>query len=106
MVEWGIEEEGSVMIFEIMDKTGRRIRLTEKQWKHIRKDHPEIEDEMLIKNALRNPTKITSSSGSDKFYYYNYYKDRISSDRYLLAVVKYLNGDGFVITAFYVKYIR
>jgi len=33
--------------FEIVDKTGRKIRLTRKQWSHIRQDHPEIENEIL-----------------------------------------------------------
>ena len=31
-------------VFEIIDKSGRKIRLTDKQWSHIRQDHPEIEN--------------------------------------------------------------
>ena len=32
------------MIFEILDKTGRKNRLTKEQWSHIRKTHPEVEN--------------------------------------------------------------
>ncbi len=27
------------IIFETIDKTKRKLRLTEKQWKHIKQDH-------------------------------------------------------------------
>ena len=46
-------------IFEIFDKTGRKIRLTSEQWTHIRKKHPEVENPELIEEALRKPDKIT-----------------------------------------------
>ena len=32
-------------IFEVIDKTGRKIRLTKKIWSKIRKKHYEIENE-------------------------------------------------------------
>jgi len=31
-------------IFEVEDKSGRRIRLTRRQWSHIRQDHPNVEN--------------------------------------------------------------
>ena len=93
-------------IFEIIDKTGRKIRLTQKQWSHIRQDHPEIKDEELLKDVLKNPTQITQPYEGEKYYYYKYYKNRKGPDKYLMVIVKYLNGGGFVITSFYVKSIR
>jgi len=93
-------------IFEIVDKTGRKIKLTNKQWKHIRQDHPEIESEEIIKEALEKPTKITQPYEGEKHYYYRYYKNRKGRDKYFMAIVNYLNGDGFVITAFYVQQIK
>ena len=29
-------------IFEVIDKTGRKIRLTKKQWSHITTKHPDL----------------------------------------------------------------
>ena len=92
-------------VFEVVDKSGRKIRLTNKQWKHIIRDHPEISDDEVIKETLENPIKITQPYRVRKHYYYKYYKDRKFPDKFLMVVVKYLNGDGFVISAFYVRHI-
>jgi len=94
------------MFFEVIDKTGRKIRLTGKQWKHIKQDHPEIRDEEVLKETLEKPIKITQPYEGTKNYYYNYYKHRKGLDKYLMVIVNYLNGKGFVISAFYVNYIR
>ncbi len=92
-------------IFEVTDKTGRKIRLTKRQWSHIKRDHPEILDTSLIKEVLEYPIKITKPYEGAKHYYYKYYKNRKSTDKFLLVIVKYLNGDGFVISAFYTRHI-
>ena len=94
------------VIFEVIDKTERKIRLTGRQWKHIKQDHPEIENEEIIEDVIKSPVKITQPYNGDKHYYYKYCKDRETSDKYLLVIVKYLNGHGFIITAFHVNYIR
>ena len=87
-------------IFEIVDKSGRKIRLTKEQWSKIRKKHPEIEHEELIKETLEKPTKITSHSYDETVYkFYKYYKNRKHPEKFVMVLVKYLNGDGFVITA-------
>lgn len=39
-------------------------------------------------------------------YYYKYFKERKSIEKYLIVAVKYLNNDGFVITAFYTDKIK
>jgi hypothetical protein len=92
-------------LFEVVDKTGRKIRLTEKQWSHIL-THGDVGVGELenIKTALSNPSSLlVQDLDKNKGNYYLYQKER---KRYLLVVVKYLNGEGFVITAFYVKDIR
>ncbi len=58
------------IVFDTVDKTGRKIRLTSKQWSHIRVDHPEIENEEVIKETLETPTKITRLYEGTKHYYY------------------------------------
>jgi len=94
------------IIFEVKDKSGRKIRLTDKQWSHIRQDHPEIENEGLIKETVLKPDKITQPYEGSKHYYSKYYKNRKSPDNFLMVIVNYLNGTGFIITFYYVEYIR
>ena len=94
-------------LFEITDKSGRKLRLTKRQWSHIRKKHPEVENFEDIEQTLKNPLKIINYSLDETIaYYYKYFKHRIFSDKYLLVLVKYLNGEGYIITAYFEEYIR
>ena len=88
-------------IFELFDKTGRKIRLTKKQWTHIQQDHPDITEEQ-IKEALLKPIKITKEYKNKMFYYRNF-EQRKQKNKFLRVIVKYLNGDGFIITAYFVS---
>lgn len=95
------------MLFEIIDKTKRKIRLTEKQWSHISSPislHAYMANNLeKIKETLINPNKIVNSANDNlKVSYYRYYKE---NKKYLKVVVKYLNGNGFVITSYFVKNI-
>ena len=92
-------------IFEIVDKSKRKIRLTKERWKHITEEHPRINNLEEIKETIVNPLKITSSKyePNNVCYYYHYNK---KIKRYLMVVVKYLNGDGFIITSYYMRNIQ
>ncbi|OIO41954.1 hypothetical protein CO155_01480 [Candidatus Pacearchaeota archaeon CG_4_9_14_3_um_filter_35_19] len=68
-------------VFEITDKTGRKIYLTKGRWTHI------------------------TSPASLHPYMTNYYKHIKEEKAYLLVGVKYLNGKGFVITSFLIRKI-
>ena len=90
-------------VFEIVDKTGRKIRLTKERWMHITSPaslHSYISNYLEeIKQTLSNPDKIIESTNHEnKVNYYKYYKNR---KQYLKVIVKYLNGEGFVITAYF-----
>ncbi len=64
-------------IFEIMDKTSRRIRLTHKQWaSHIIRRHPEVSSQKdKIAETLEKPDKIISSMRDENVrYYYRHYQ--------------------------------
>ena len=68
-------------IFEITDKTGRKIRLTKKQWTHITSPtspHAYMTNYLEeIKETLINPDKMVNSLSDDqKVNYYKYYKKR------------------------------
>jgi len=95
-------------IFEVTDKRGKKIRLTKKQHFHINKKHPSVANYIEeIKETLQKPDAITESEIDENVrFYYKYYKHLISPHKYILVVVKYLNGEGFVITALFEKNIK
>lgn len=96
------------IIFETIDKTGRRIRLTKRQWSHINRKHPAVANYFEeIKETLKKPNVITESDlEEDVNFYYRYYKTLKSPYKYILVIVKYLNGTGFVISAYFEKSIH
>ncbi|MDO8459933.1 MAG: hypothetical protein Q7S74_02385 [Nanoarchaeota archaeon] len=95
------------IIFEVIDKSGRKIRLTKEQWSKIRKKHPEVENEELIKEALEKPTKIIYHNYDESVYkYYKHYKNRSYPENFLMVLVKYLNGDGFIVTSYFMDKIE
>ena len=94
--------------FEVIDKTGKKIYLPKRSWAHIAKKHPimlkYIEE---IKSTLKNPTEITDYSLDENVrYYYQYIKSKEQPYKYLVVVVKYLNGKGFIITSYFEKRIK
>jgi len=93
-------------MFEITDKIGRKIRLTQRQWSHIMKRHSYMEKYAKeIKETLQIPDKIISHT-YDKGYYYKGYKHLKSPNCFILVVVKYLNSKGFVITTYQTDKIK
>jgi hypothetical protein len=93
-------------IFEVIDKSGRKIRLTKKQWSHITMSHKEMDNYLEeIKRNLENPIKIIFQK-KDVAKYFTYIKYRKHPEKYLRVIVKYLNGEGFIITAHFVNYIK
>ncbi len=95
------------IVFEIKDKTGRKIHLSEERWKHITIIHSEMNNYLEeIKQAIENPLKITPHEKGDLRNYYLYLKHRKHPEKYLKVIVKYLNDLGFVATAHFVKYIK
>ncbi len=92
-------------VFEIVDRSGRKIRLTSERWKHIVQEHPGITDPEEIRAALVQPLVIRPSIYDPQHvrWYYRFHKEMRS---YLMVAVKYLNGDGFVVTAYYMKNLK
>lgn len=95
-------------VFEIEDKTGRKIHLTKERWRHITapsSPHTYMTNYLEeIQQTLIRPDKIVHSVYDyERFRYYKYYKDK---EQFLRVIVRYLNGTGFVITAYFVASIR
>lgn len=94
----------SDFIFEITDKTGRKIHLTKERWSHIATKHPDISDKIEdLKKALINPSLIVQHKYDDTMR--NYYLYNKEEKCYLQVVVKYLNGIGFIASSFFTRKI-
>lgn len=88
-----------VRIFSIIDKNRKNVYLTLERLKHIQK-HPHMHDPIEnIKSTLENSTTIRYENNIT--YFYKEFKHMDPSERYLMVSVKYLNGEGFVITSFF-----
>ena len=94
--------------FEVIDNAGRKLRMTDWNWHHIIRRHPEITSHQdKIIETLERPDKIIDSlKDEDTKYYYKYYKHFDSPYRFMRVIVKYLNGEGFVISSHFVKDLR
>ena len=65
------------IIFEITDKTEKKIRLPKKSWGHITITHPEMANYIEeIQKTLKNPIKITHHKKGNLRNYYLYLKHR------------------------------
>lgn len=85
----------------LTDYEGRKIRLTEERWQHIL-SHPEMKDlSPLIPQTLIQPEIVRQSNTDDTVYlYYCYQTQTIVGEKWLCVVVKILDNDAFIITAY------
>ena len=90
------------MLFEIFDKNGNLIRLTNKQHSHMMDEHPYMHKYIEeIKETLQKPDKITSYSFDENIkYFYKGYKHLDKPNKFVLVIAKYLNGEGYVISSY------
>ena len=58
-----------------------------------------------IQSTLKNPTTICYEEDETVLYFYREFKSMEPLERYLLVAVKYLNGEGFIITSFFTNKI-
>lgn len=94
-------------VLAIYDKNKKIIYLTNERYKHILK-HPNMENRLYdIRNTIANPLILTPDKRKSNIkYFYKYFKDQKSKRKFLKVIVKYLNGKGFIITAYDVEKIR
>ena len=95
-------------VFEVIDKSGRKIHLSKERWTHINTEHPELANYFEeLKETLVNPIKITTYIYNKNVkYYYKYLKEPNLPTKYLFVIAKYLNGKGFIITAYFMRNIK
>ena len=85
----------------IRDCFGREVRLTDERLAHIL-DRPEMQnmrDEII--RTVRAPAEVrVSRSDTNVRLFYEFYARTQVGDKWLCVVVKYLENDAFVITAY------
>ena len=91
-------------IFAEKDKSERSIHLSKERWAHVQKHLGMSNAIEHIKETLRYPDAITKFEYDPQIrFYYRYYKER---KEYLFVSVKYLNGEGFIVTSFYTDKVK
>jgi len=87
------------IFFEVMTPLGFRVRVTKAYWRIITEiKHPIMRGrEEAVQDTLQNPSEVRISK-KDPNVYLLYKRER--KGRWLCAVAKRLNGNGFLITAY------
>lgn len=92
------------MKFNIKAPLGFTVRTTDEYWQKLLVKHPDLVDlEELVEAALQLPDEIRESKrDSDVFLFYLQRREK----RWVVAVARKLNGDGFLITAYQTDAIK
>jgi hypothetical protein len=84
--------------FEIVTPPGFIVRTSDGYWRRLIGKHPDLEElEQLVILTLASPDEIRRSSrDAGVLLFYRQRKEK----RWVVAVARRLNGDGFLITAY------
>jgi hypothetical protein len=94
-------------VFEVTSRLGTKIRLSDMQWSHIEARHRELRGQLdKMKLTLIEPDTVYYSAGEETYHYYKKFSRTPVSEKFLLLVAKHRDGEGFIITAFFVARIR
>jgi hypothetical protein len=86
------------MKFEVVTPLGFTVRTSEGYWQRLMGKHPDLEElEELVTLTLASPDEIRRSSRDAGVLLF--YRQR-QEKRWVVAVARRLNGDGFLITAY------
>ena len=90
--------------FEILTPLGFTVRTSEEYWQKVIVKHPDIANlELEVQQALANPDEIHRSSRDENILLFYAV---LKAKRWVVAVTKRLNGDGFLITAYQTDAIK
>jgi len=96
-----------LVVLEVRSKLGKVIRLDEDRWKHVL-EHPEMENQRFkIKETLVDPDEVRESVyKSSVWLFYRLYTKSPVSEKHLLVAVEVLDGEGFIVTAFFTDKVK
>ncbi len=93
-------------IFEVTDKNGRKVKLTKERWSHIRIEHPNVESFEEVVESIQNPDKIIKDEREGVEYFFKYLKHKKWKSKFLKVVVKYINKEGSVLSAYFARSMK
>ncbi|MHB8627912.1 MAG: hypothetical protein ACYDBJ_10860 [Aggregatilineales bacterium] len=90
------------MADQAISKSNVLIRLPEERWAHIVEEHSELSDmRQQVLDTITHPDRILPGSPGEKMAVCE-----IEPGKWLVAVYKEIETDGFVITAFLTRRVR
>lgn len=90
--------------FTILAPPDFYVRTSEKYWQKLLIKHPDIAElESEVTQALTNPDEIRQSSRDSNIVLFYF---TLKAKRWVVAVARRLNGDGFLITAYQTDAIK
>ncbi|HLC31133.1 MAG TPA: hypothetical protein VJK51_00540 [Candidatus Nanoarchaeia archaeon] len=92
------------VLFETIDKKGRKTKLTKTCWTHIRSEHSNVENTEEIIETLHKPDKVIEDDREDVEYFFKYFKHKTQNSKFLKVVVKYINNEGSILSAHFVRH--
>lgn len=93
-----------IVKFEVLTPLDFTVRTSEDYWEKLIVKHPDIADlEEFVRQTLLSPDEIRRSSRDENvLLFYRLRKEK----RWVVAVTRRLNGDGFLITAYQTDAIK
>ncbi len=92
----------------LKDVYKRNVRLTDERYEHLVSDHPEMEKQIdKVQETLLNADKVVRSKiDAQVELFYRFYHSTPVTNKYLCVVVKILEDDAFIITAYFTDTIK
>lgn len=94
-------------LLRVICKLGKVVSLSDDRWKHVL-SHPEMQNQRRrIKETLVDPDEIRASIHSTQTWlFYKLYAKTPVTTKFLLVIVKVLDEEGFIVTAFFTDKIK
>jgi hypothetical protein len=96
-----------LVMLEVRSKLEKVIRLDDYRWKHVL-THPEMENQLSkVEETLVDPDEVRESvRNSSVWLFYKLYTKTPTSRKYLLVAAQVLDGEGFIVTAFFTDKVK
>ena len=98
----------SEIIFEVFGKFGKKIRLTEGEYDHVCKRHPEVLGEIdKMKMTLASPQMIRRSLYDERVWlFYRFFEETPVTEKYLMVAARIFNNEGLVATSYFTDKVK
>lgn len=94
-------------VLRAVSKMGNVVSLSDDRWRHVL-DHPEMKGQLdRIKKTVVDPYEIRESTHDPSvLMFYRLYENTPVTEKYLLVIVRIMNEEGFIVTAFYTDRLK